>query len=215
MFLNNISDKNMLSTKDKILLSALEMFSNKGFNETTISEISKGAGVGEATIYEYFQNKEDLLFKIPEKFCREAMPLLNEHLQGIKGALNKIRKFIWFHLFFFQKNKSYANIMLLILRQNRKFLETESYEKIREYTRVIIQIVEEGKKEGSIKFDIDANLVRNMIMGTVEHLETRWLLINKLKDTDITLFADEISDLIIRAIEDNRIVEPIKEMQSS
>lgn len=200
MIIDYNSEKSGLTTKDKILVSALEVIANKGFIDATISEIAKGADIGEATIYEYFQNKEDLLFKIPQEFCREATPFLIEHLQGIRGALNKIRKYIWFHLFFFQKNKLYANIMLLILRQNKKFLETESYERIREYTRIIIQIVEEGKKEGSIRPDVDANLVRNMIMGTVEHFETRWLLMGK-PEGDITMFADDIADLIIRGIE--------------
>lgn len=207
-----MQDKNIANTKGKILLSALEVFSSKGFNDATISEIAKGANIAEPTIYEYFISKEDLLFKIPEEFCKEAMPLLSEHLQGIKGALNKIRKFIWFHLFFFQRNREYASIMLLILRQNRRFLETESYERIRDYTKVIIQIVEEGKQEGSIRINVDANLVRNLIMGTVEHLETRWLMMDKPKDTDITVFADGISDFVIRAIENVKIVEPMEDI---
>jgi len=48
--------------------AALRIFAEKGFQNATITEISKEAGVSEATIYEYFGTKEDLLFAIPEKY---------------------------------------------------------------------------------------------------------------------------------------------------
>jgi AraC-like DNA-binding protein len=54
--------------KDRIMDAALRIFAEKSFQDATISEISKEAGVSEATIYEYFGTKEDLLFAIPEKF---------------------------------------------------------------------------------------------------------------------------------------------------
>ncbi|MCK7489755.1 MAG: TetR/AcrR family transcriptional regulator [Anaerotruncus sp.] len=44
----------------------------KVFRTATITEISKEAGVSEATIYEYFGTKEDLLFAIPEKITNET-----------------------------------------------------------------------------------------------------------------------------------------------
>ncbi|MEN6638003.1 MAG: helix-turn-helix domain-containing protein, partial [Smithella sp.] len=53
------------SRKDRIMDAALRIFAEKNFQEATISEISKEAGVSEATIYEYFGTKEDLLFAIP------------------------------------------------------------------------------------------------------------------------------------------------------
>ena len=55
------------SRKDRIMDAALRIFAEKGFQNATISEISKEAGVSEATIYEYFGTKEELLFAIPEK----------------------------------------------------------------------------------------------------------------------------------------------------
>ena len=48
--------------KDRIMDAALRIFAEKGFQNATITEISKEAGVSEATIYEYFGTKEDLLF---------------------------------------------------------------------------------------------------------------------------------------------------------
>ena len=59
--------------KDRIMEAALRIFAEKGFQNATITEISKEAGVSEATVYEYFGTKEDLLFAIPEKITNETL----------------------------------------------------------------------------------------------------------------------------------------------
>ncbi len=51
--------------KRRILGTAAKVFSEKGFNEATISEIAKRSKISEASIYEYFATKERLLFAIP------------------------------------------------------------------------------------------------------------------------------------------------------
>ncbi|MBN2260153.1 MAG: TetR/AcrR family transcriptional regulator [Clostridiales bacterium] len=53
----------MKNYKEKEILvfqAAWELFSEKGFHETKISEIAKKAGIGKGTIYEYFSSKEEL-----------------------------------------------------------------------------------------------------------------------------------------------------------
>ncbi len=60
------------SRKDQILEAALRIFAEKGFQDATISEISREVSVSEATIYEYFGTKEELLFAIPKKYPTRA-----------------------------------------------------------------------------------------------------------------------------------------------
>lgn len=100
------------SKKRLILKVATEVFAEKGFNETTIAQIAQIAKIAEGSIYHYFENKEDLLFSIPEERMEKFLSGLREHLRGIKGALNKLRKLIWYHLNFYEKNKDYTQILL-------------------------------------------------------------------------------------------------------
>jgi DNA-binding transcriptional regulator YbjK len=48
----------------RILEAALDLFGRKGFEATTVSAICEAAGVSEATLYEYFESKEQVLFSI-------------------------------------------------------------------------------------------------------------------------------------------------------
>ena len=53
--------KSELSTKDKLLNSALNFFSTKGYDATTVDEIAEAIGMKGPIIYNYFSGKEDIL----------------------------------------------------------------------------------------------------------------------------------------------------------
>src|SRR4030043_1683384 len=120
--------------KQLIIQAAIEVFSKNNFRNSSISEIAQKANVAEGTIYQYFKNKEDLFFSIPiektKDFCRE----LDLHLQGITGAFNKIRKFIWYYLYFFKTNPEYARTLMLEMRISKNFVKTKAYRSFRPFT---------------------------------------------------------------------------------
>jgi hypothetical protein len=64
--------------------------------------------------------------------------------------------------------------------------------------RIVIDIIEEGKLEGSIRKDIDPYVFRNMLLGAIEHITIRWLILNKPEK--LVPLADEITEFLIRAI---------------
>src|SRR5512135_3354892 len=102
--------------RQKIIEAAIEVFSKDTFQNSSISEIAQKANVAEGTIYQYFKNKEDLFFSIPIEKTKEFTRELDLHLQGINGAVNRIRKFIWYYLYFFKTNPDYGRILMLEMR---------------------------------------------------------------------------------------------------
>jgi TetR/AcrR family fatty acid metabolism transcriptional regulator len=119
-------------------------------------------------------------------------------LHGIKGTLNKIRKFIWFYLWFYETNREWATIVMLDLKTNKRFLETDGYLLVKKFTSKCITLAEEGKEEGCIRKDIDPYIFRSMVIGTIENLTIRWLLLNKPKN--LVSYADGVADLVIAAV---------------
>ena len=57
----DIPDFGLPEKEEKILKSAIRIFSEKGFSASTTSEIAKDAGVAEGTIFRYFKTKKDIL----------------------------------------------------------------------------------------------------------------------------------------------------------
>lgn len=187
------------SKKKLILKVATEVFAEKGFNEATISQIAQKAKVAEGSIYDYFENKEDLLFSIPEERMENFLSGLYENLEGVEGALNKIRKLIWYHLNFYEKNRDYVLILLQNIRLKPSFTSTRAYALIRDFSRLVVQIIEKGKKEGAIRKDVDSKLLRDAILGSIEHVTIRGSILGGL--TKLTSVAPRIYDLFVSGIQ--------------
>lgn len=54
--------------KREILNVALESFSTKGYESTTLSDIAKACGIARPTLYQYFHNKQQILFFASKQF---------------------------------------------------------------------------------------------------------------------------------------------------
>jgi TetR/AcrR family transcriptional regulator, fatty acid metabolism regulator protein len=188
--------------KEKILKAAERIFARKGFQETTISDVAQEAGVSDATIYEYFTSKEELLFSIPGETARKGKEVIELHLKYIRGAANKIRAVVYHYLDFYQKEPDYASVAMLILKQNRKFLETKAYQDVREMSRLIIQVIEEGAASGEFKPHTDPYLVRSMILGTIEHMVIRSVLLGKPEN--LLEWVDPLTDLLLEGLNRER-----------
>jgi AcrR family transcriptional regulator len=168
--------------KEHIMNCAEKVFAQKGYQEATISDIAREANLSDTTIYEYFSTKEELLFTIPEATTEKFKELLEFNLKSVRDAGNKIRSFIYFYLWFYKSHPDYASLYLLTLKSSRKFRETRAYQIIRGVFRNLLNIINQGIEKGELRKEIDPYLLRAQILGTIEHIVVRWLLIDNTKD---------------------------------
>jgi hypothetical protein len=102
-------------------------------------------------------------------------------LRFLRKASDKIRAVIYHYLLFYETHPDYASVAMLILKQNRKFLEMEAYQDVRELSRLILNVIEEGIRSGEFRSGANPYLVRAAILGTIEHLVIRRVLLGSRK----------------------------------
>jgi TetR/AcrR family fatty acid metabolism transcriptional regulator len=119
-------------------------------------------------------------------------------MMGIKGALNKLRKFIWWWLNYVEKNPGYGSIVLLELKTSKTYVSNEAYQAARNFYKIVLDIIKEGQEEGAIKKEINIYLARSICVGAIEHIIIRWLL--KDRKYSLTQYADELADLLIDSL---------------
>lgn len=184
--------------RNKIIQAALVIFAEKGFQETTISEISKAANVSEATVYEYFKTKEDLLFAIPEEITEDAYQEWVLILQYFRDTEGKIRAMVHGYMKLYMNNSHYTALIMLQLKANKNFLKTDAYKRVREVAGSLLCIIQDGVDKGVFRKNTDALLVRSMILGTIEHLCMRWQLLGE--SSDLIALVDPMMDIIFDGI---------------
>jgi len=181
-----------------IIESAERIFATRGFHDTTVADISHDSGVHEASIFQYFKTKENLIVTVPKRHLKETLAGITEHLQGMKGAEPKIRKLLWHQLRDLSVNKNYTSILLRELRTLPAFYQSPAYEMIRKYSAFAVEAIREGIRDQEVDAEIEVILVLEMIFGAIDSIVLRWLFFGDPYDPNEA--ADALCSLIKAAI---------------
>lgn len=88
-------DNLSLPAKQRILKAAEEIFAEKGYDGSSVSEIAKRAGISKTQIFYYFESKKDLLTGLIEDCMSSIMPYRNTLWDNVdKSSKSDITEFI-------------------------------------------------------------------------------------------------------------------------
>jgi TetR/AcrR family fatty acid metabolism transcriptional regulator len=173
--------KNGAEKRDRILRAAIRIFSQKGFFNSKVAEIARASGVADGTIYLYFRNKDDLLISLFEEKMGEVVVDVRERISAGSGALEKLKIFIDNHMDLLEREAGLIEVLQVELRQSSKFLKDYTPVKFFEYLEVISDILEEGKRDGIFRPDLNTGLARRVVFGAMDELARTYILSRKPK----------------------------------
>ena len=167
--------------RERILRAAIRIFSQKGYFNSKISEIARQAGVADGTIYLYFKNKDDLLISLFEEKMGEVVADIRARVSDESGALSRLQIFIRNHMDLLTREAGLIEVIQVELRQSNKFMKEYVPVKFLEYLDVISGILEDGKREGVIRPDLNVTLARRAIFGALDEISLAYVLSRKRK----------------------------------
>lgn len=176
-----------ISTRQNIINAASRVMTRKGFEGSSLNGIAQEAGVTEPTIYLHFEGKVDLLFSAAEGHMLRYLLFLDEHQQGISGAHNKLRKLIWAHLRYSDINREFMSLVLFDCRNNSNFYQSNAYELVRKYSRILTSILDEGIREKVFRANMNVGLVRDIIFGLMDYEAVRYFVTKEKPDAVLDL----------------------------
>ena len=179
----------------RIMLAAEHVFAEKGFVKATIADVAKAAKVAEGTVYEYYKNKEDLLLSIPEKRFRDHLDDLEETFE-IRMPISKLKRLISDLFSLYLTNRNFLQVFIIQILMSDRFYTSRGYETFRAYLRVIEDVIEEGKSEGSFRQDVNPRVFRNLFLGTFSHMALRWFILGREPAADKTSDIEQLIYLL-------------------
>ena len=185
--------------RDRILRAAVKIFSRKGFFNSKVSEIADAASVADGTIYLYFRNKDDLLISLFEEKMGEVVEDVRRRIAAGGNALEKLRIFIGNHMDLLEREAGLVEVLQVELRQSTKFLKDYTPVKFFEYLEIISDILEEGKREGVLRPDLNISIARRAIFGALDELSLTYILSRKPKYHP-TVTAAELCRLLLEGL---------------
>ena len=161
----------MKNKKEQILDMAFSLFLEKGYDNTSISDILSKLDIARGTLYYHFESKEAIMDAIIERSARNIV----EEAQSIvlKKELSAYEKIFALFSGTSMKRMSGGDLIIDYLNQpqNALFHEKSNRSVIQKITPILGDIIKEGVNEGSFTNDFpyeSAELILTMIMGFMD-----------------------------------------------
>ena len=106
--------------KKKIMQAAVDLISTKSYNGTYTLQISKHAGLSQATLFKYFKTKEDLLTAILHPVVPGLFGRFFEELLAVNTTEEKVHYLVHNRMAYLKKNRALMKIILQEIFSNKK-----------------------------------------------------------------------------------------------
>lgn len=191
-----MKDKNQ--KYQRILEAAIPVFAENGFQQSTISQIARAAGVADGTIYLYFKSKDDILIRFWTHKARQVFEKFRAEVEKGSSAVEKLTNLIRIHLAEFQQDRNMAMVYQVETHRHYRAAGEQIRDISKMYQDIVSEIVDQGQAEGSMRRDLYVGLVKRFIIGAVDEVISTWL--HSDADYDLSSMARPLVDLFIRGI---------------
>ncbi len=104
-------------SRDNILEAALDLFSNHGYESTSISAIAKAAGISKGLIYNYFEGKDHLLRSILESAMKVGNDIFDQEDDEIRTPQEHLSRIIDQVFLVIRNNRVFWRLIILLSLQ--------------------------------------------------------------------------------------------------
>ncbi len=184
--------------KRDIALACKSLILEKGINNITVSEVAKSAGIGKGTVYEYFKDKNEIIFELVNVLMLAHSEKLKAQLDAKDSTKEKIRTFSSF--FYNEEDKNlrqlYKEFVALSLIAPNADMIAFHKQCINNYYTWFIDILYDGVKNEELRPEAlqlakalfvigDGMFIHNSVIGMQDNLQN-----------DLNIFIDTIFDLM-------------------
>ncbi|MEW5980112.1 MAG: TetR/AcrR family transcriptional regulator [Acidobacteriota bacterium] len=145
-------ERQRLERRSRILVAALELFSDKGYCHVSMEEISKKAQFAIGTLYKFFRNKDDLYSALILEHAQSVDDEVKKAVEGCEHETDKLRRYVvakgmafctresMIRLYFAETHGASVNVMA--------GLDSEIGRRRGEFRRILASVFESGMKKG-------------------------------------------------------------------
>lgn len=152
----------MNKTKRKIFETSMDLFAKKGYEATSIEEITSVVGVAKGTLYYHFSSKEEIFYFLIEEGMKLLKNSIDIKTSKMENSLDKLKAIVLIQIKIIVKYENFISMLLSqIWGQEPRNKKCREY--VFEYINMIEDIIKEGiKKEELISGDSSVIASRNI-----------------------------------------------------
>jgi AcrR family transcriptional regulator len=167
-FVNHIS----LSKSERILATARSLYSNPSTNSPTMDDVAKAAGIGRATLYRHFKNRDELLLTVLEQEALDIAARVEKKIRNIEQPAEHIIEGMVQAMAEINKNDLMRNIFQSGSSSAVNRLLFESDRLVNVGIGIMLPVVQRAQETGDLKTTMDFETLVEWILRMLVSLVT-------------------------------------------
>lgn len=186
----------MNKTKRKIFETSMKLFAEKGYDATSVEDITAAVGVAKGTLYYHFSSKQEIFNFLVEEGIKLLQNSIDIKTSKLNNYIDKLKAIVLIEIKIVVK---YEDIITILLSQfwGKEIRNQMCKEQVFKYIKTIEDIVKEGIKEGEIK-NGNPEAIASEIYGLI--CSALVYKIRKNDEIEIMKLYKEFEDTVIKSL---------------
>lgn len=178
-----LKQKRSRERRDRIVAAATRLFGRRGISRTSLTDVARLAGVPLPSLYDYFEDKQDLVAAVPEDNYRSLYEQVTAVAAGgRRHARAQLRAIYLGNLEYISANPDWGRVFFLEIWPSVAVGEARIRKAVDRYALRYVELVRGAIASGDYRRNLDPYLAMSLLMGGMCHLTAVWLLYRRPYD---------------------------------
>lgn len=174
---------------ESVLAVAVEVFNERGYDGTSMEDLSRAAGITKSSIYHHVSGKSELLRRALDRALDALFVVLDEPVD--EPALARLERVIRRSVLTLDAELPYVTLLLRV--RGNSAVETEALARRRDFDHRVAELVAAAAEDGDLRPDVDPAMATRLIFGLVNSV-SEWYR------PDRGASAEQIADAVVELV---------------
>ncbi|MHB1348903.1 MAG: TetR/AcrR family transcriptional regulator [Desulfobulbaceae bacterium] len=195
-----VRDQKKKQTRAAILKAAVKLFSRQGYEQTSIDQLARAAGIGKGTVYSYFQTKSEIFLA----FCEEQLEFINRELAARSNPeaplLQQLLTFFQGEFRFVSRNREFGRIFLRETVFPKDFTGERARQLDDKYIDILIPIFKQAQARGELRTDLELIVVTGHFYALYIMTVSAWYMGRLHTEEDVAMGMELLFEQALRGL---------------
>jgi AcrR family transcriptional regulator len=151
-----------------VLSVAVSVFNERGYDGTSMEQLSKALGITKSSIYHHVDSKEELLRMALDRALDGLFEAVADAQTAGGPAIQQLERLVRRSVEVLTERLPYVTLLLRV--RGNTDVERRALDRRREFDRIVANLVKEAEAEGDIRADVDPRTAARLLFGMVNSI---------------------------------------------
>jgi AcrR family transcriptional regulator len=153
---------------ESLLAVAVAVFNERGYDGTSMEDLSRRLGISKSSIYHHVGSKEELLALALDRALDGLFTVASQVSEGTEPAMERLERLVRGSVGVLADRLPY--VTLLLRARGNTATERKALARRREFDQVVADLVKQAERDGDIRPDVDPAVTARLLFGLVNSL---------------------------------------------